>query len=103
MVYLVGALSLWAPLYMVAFLIVVGIGAGQGGELPIPFAVLAGFHMLTLLILAVLLVICIRDAYRTPRIPDDKRTFWAVVLFLGNVVSIPTYWWLYMRPPGATG
>jgi hypothetical protein len=98
---LVGVLCLWGPVYVLGFFTIVVVTATSKGGLPVPFGVLAGLHGLTILILGVLLAICVRDAYRNPDIPDDRRTFWVVVLFLGNIISLPIYWWLYLRPGGA--
>lgn len=99
-----GALTLWPPVYLVIFVTVVGLATLQGGGDPdgdgfvIPFGVLAALHLATMLLIVALLVVFIRDAYGNPRIDEGKRTFWAIVLFMGNMIAMPVYWWLYMRP-----
>jgi hypothetical protein len=59
---------------------------------------LGPLYLGTMVLTVVLLVIYIRDAYRNPALGEDRRTFWAVVLFHGNLLAMPVYWWLYMRP-----
>lgn len=100
---LLGALTLWPPLYLVLFLVVILIATVQGDGDPddagflIPFSVLMGLHIGTMLLIIALLIVYIRDAYSNPRIDDNKRTFWAIVLFMGNMIAMPIYWWVYLR------
>jgi hypothetical protein len=100
---LLGALTLWPLLYLVFFFIVVGIATIQGDGDPddagflIPFGVLMGLHIGTMLLIIALMIVYIRDAYSNPRVDDNKRTFWAIVLFMGNMIAMPIYWWVYLR------
>jgi len=43
-----------------------------------------------------LLAIYLIHLYRTSSVPDGRRAFWAVVLFMGNMVAMPIYWYLYV-------
>lgn len=56
---------------------------------------LALFAMIVLLLV---LIVCLRDAFNNPRIPDEKRTLWVIVLLLGSTLAVPVYWWVYVRP-----
>jgi len=88
---------------LVFFFIVVAAAFVQGGADPddagflIPFGVLMGLHIGTMVLIIALLIVYIRDAYSNPRLDDNKRVFWAVVLFLGNMIAMPIYWWVYLR------
>lgn len=101
---LLGALTLWPVVYVLFFVIVVVIASSQGdgdpdnSEFIIPFGVLLGLHLGTMLMVIALLIVYIRDAYSNSRINENKRAFWAVVLFMGNMIAMPIYWWLYIRP-----
>jgi len=53
-------------------------------------------HFLTMLELFALLVIYIVHLFNTHRVPQDKKALWAVVLFLGNMIAMPIYWYLYI-------
>ncbi len=101
---LVGALTLLPLVYLLFFFAVAGMATVQGDGDPdnvdylIPFGVLVALHIGTMVLIIALTIVYIRDAYRNPRIDENKRTFWAVVLFMGNMIAMPIYWWLYMRP-----
>ncbi|MCE9556131.1 MAG: hypothetical protein K8T91_22510 [Planctomycetes bacterium] len=73
---------------------------------PAIFWIIFPLHFFTMCEIAVLLVIYIRHVFKTDRVPQDKKALWAVVLFLGNMIAMPIYWYLYIwreeRPPHAT-
>jgi hypothetical protein len=46
----------------------------------------------------ILLVIYIRHVFKTDRVPQDKKSLWAVVLLLGSMIAMPIYWYLYIWP-----
>jgi len=50
-----------------------------------------------------LLVFYIVHVFRTDRVPADKKALWAVVLFLGHLLAMPVYWYLYMWPKSDEG
>ncbi len=50
-----------------------------------------------------LLVFYIVHVFRTDRVPADKKALWAVVLFLGNFLAMPVYWYLYVWPKAEVG
>ena len=37
--------------------------------------------------------------FKTEHVPVEKRALWAVVLFLGNLVAMPIFWYLYVWRP----
>lgn len=37
--------------------------------------------------------------FKTPHVPNEKRALWAVVLFLGNMIAMPVFWYLYVWRP----
>ena len=85
--WLLGAVTLWLPLYTAYFLVFV-----------LPQPLLIATLGTTLLLVAALLVIYLADAHRNRRVPDARRTPWAVALLVASVVAMPVYWWLYVRP-----
>lgn len=60
------------------------------------FQVIFVAHISTMAWTAVLLFIYIKNVFKNPNVPSDKRTLWAVVLFFGHMVSMPIYWYLYI-------
>jgi len=41
-------------------------------------------------------------AWRSEAVPPEKRALWVVVLFLGNVVALPFFWFWYVRNPNSS-
>ena len=51
-----------------------------------------------------LIAIYIYDHFHNDKVDKDKKALWAVVLFFGNIIVMPVYWYLYVwreegRPP----
>lgn len=100
----------WPLLYMIFFFCTVFVmvmsGPFVGPKPPTILMIIFPLHFLTILEMFVLLAIYIRHVYKTNRIAQDKKALWAVVLFLGNMIAMPIYWYLYIwriSPPGDKG
>jgi hypothetical protein len=105
----VGALTLWPLIYMVLFFIFIFSTIlfppepTEGGFQPI-FAMIFGLHLLTMLIIMGLTVFYMVDVFRNNRVDKDKKVLWAVVIFLGNMIAMPIYWYLYIwKEPAVAG
>jgi len=69
-----------------------------------PFAVVATVHMFTIFWIFALIAFYIVHLFRTDHVPTDKKALWAVVLFLGHMLSMPVYWYLFIwREPQHDG
>ena len=54
------------------------------------------------LLMVGLTIFYIVNVFRNDRVEKDKKALWAVVLFLGNILAMPVYWYLYIwREPQA--
>ncbi len=105
---LVGALSVWPLLYIflffgfIAFLFVGMIGDGgqpqKSSGVPIAFVVLVAAHFGTMLLLFALLVFYIVFLFKSDRVPQDKKALWAAVLFMGNALAMPVFFYVYVWP-----
>jgi len=97
-----GAATLWPFLYMVIFFgfifssILFLPGDGGPGGFPAAFAVLFALHIFTMLLIMGLSIFYIVDVFRNNRVDKDKKALWAVVIFLGNMIAMPIYWYLYI-------
>jgi len=97
-----GAATLWPFVYMViffgfifsSFLFLPGDG-GPGG-FPAAFAVLFALHIFTMLLIMGLSIFYIVDIFKSNRVDKDKKALWAIVIFLGNMIAMPIYWYLYI-------
>jgi hypothetical protein len=99
---LLGAVTLWPIVYMFIFFILIFStilfrpepGAGSG--MPPMIAWIFGLHILTMLLIMGLTIFYIVDVFRNNRVDKDKKALWAIVIFLGNMVGMPIYWYLYI-------
>jgi len=99
---LLGAATLWPFLYMIIFFVfifstILFMPGKQGPDgFPIMFAFIFALHLLTILLTMGLTVYFIVDVFRNARVDKDKKVLWAVVIFLGNMIAMPIYWYLYI-------
>ncbi len=67
------------------------------------FNMIFRLHMTVMALILILIAFYIVHLFRTDRVPADKKALWAVVLFLGNLLAMPVYWYLYMWPKANGG
>ena len=110
---LVGFLTVWPLLYMFIFFAFVLTSFswptrvnGPGGPFAM-FSIVMVAHLGTMLIIMALLVFYIVHVFKNPALTGDRRTLWAVVLFMGSIIAMPIYWFYYVwhepvlaPPPG---
>jgi hypothetical protein len=65
---------------------------------PDAFDQLFQIHMAATFLIFLLIGGCIVYLFRTNRVPQPKKALWAVVLFMGNMIAMPIFWYLYIRP-----
>lgn len=102
---IIGALSLWPLIYPFLFMSV-GLGSmlwasksrARGFAPETVFEAVALAHVGTIWLVFGLLPLYIVLLLKTNRVPNDKKPRWAVALFLGNVVAMPVFFYLYVWP-----
>ena len=110
---LLGLATLWPFVYMILFFIFVFSSIlfmpSQPGEQsgpPFFFVVFIALHLLTMLWIMALTVFYMVNVFRNDRVDKDKKVLWAVVIFMGSIIAMPIYWYLYIwrvpraNPPG---
>ena len=112
---LVGLLTLWPILYMFLFMAFVlttiiwseiGRGTQHVPGFPVGMLLLFGAHLGTMLLMSALTVFYVVYLVKTERVPQDKKALWAAVIFLGNMLAMPVFFYLYVWPdhwPQASG
>jgi hypothetical protein len=104
-----GILTLWPLVYPLLFIVffigtmLTTVSGGMrngpdGAAFPAAFAVFFIIHLLTILFMFALLGIYLYILYNSDRVPADKKTLWAVILFLGNALAMPVFFWIYVWP-----
>jgi hypothetical protein len=92
----------WPFLYFILFFCMVfgmsfsDLSGGDSSGLPLAFKIIFPLHLLTMLEMIILLVIYIVYLFKSDRVAQDKKVLWAVVLFLGNIIAMPIFWYLYI-------
>jgi len=101
---ILGVATLWPLLYMGFFFVSFFLPFfAFGPGLPASFEVLFLLHCFTILWTLVLLIIYIVNVFTNDRVEKDTKALWAVVVFMGNVIAMPVYWYLYIwRQPKGT-
>ena len=100
--------TVWPFVYMILFVFVVvglmiteALSGGRSAGPPAALLIIFPLHFLTMVEICALIVVYIIHLFKTDRVAPDKKALWAVVLFLGNMLAMPVYWYLYIwRQPG---
>jgi hypothetical protein len=79
------------------FAAVLGGLEGDGGRTW--FVLLFVAHGLCMLWIWALTAFYLVFLFKTDVVPKDQKALWAVVLFLGNVLAMPIFWYLYIWSP----
>ena len=89
------ALTLWQPLYIVAFMVMVMTGAppSEAG-----FDTLMMVHMATMVANIALLVLYVVHVFKAQSVASDKRALWGIALFLGAPIAMPIYFFAHVWP-----
>lgn len=107
---ILGLATLWPPIYIFIFvcfwfyMMVVMIHERERGMalrdkgIPPEMVVFFVLHGITMLWMFALVAIYIYNVFNNDRVAKDKKALWAVVLFLGNAIAMPIYWYLYIWP-----
>ena len=94
--------TIWPFLYMILFM---GVAISsiflQGNEPGYIWAIIIPLHILTMLWIICLTVFYMVNVFRNDRVNKDMKVLWAVVLFMGSIIAMPIYWYLYIwrEPP----
>lgn len=98
-----GIFSIWPIIYMFLFIgsifvmmATFFVGNSPSNEPPIIMMVIFPLHFFTMFEIFVLIAIYMFFLFKTDVVPQDKKALWAVVLFLGNIISMPIFWYLYV-------
>jgi hypothetical protein len=103
---LLGLVTIWPFAYLILFfitifsLVIFSRGAETSGGPPPLIALIFPLHLLTMLVIMALTVFYMVNVFRNERVVKDQKVLWAVVLFLGNVLAMPIYWYLYIWKEG---
>jgi hypothetical protein len=105
---LLGIATLWPIVYMFLFLTLIfgtfvwGVSHAQPNAAAPPrgpfflFLLIFALHLITMFWIVALIAFYIYNLFHNDRVSPDYKPLWAVVLFLGNFIAMPIYWYLYI-------
>jgi hypothetical protein len=99
---LLGVLTAWPIVYTVFFIvtlisfILTGFKEPGTDGMPPMLKVIIALHILTMLVIIGLAVFYIVFIFKTDYVEESKKTFWVVVIFIGNMIAMPIFWYLYI-------
>ena len=96
----IGFLTLIPVAYILFFFAVIMIavmsaGAPNQGS----FIFLFVMHFAVMILSWSLIGFYIYYLFKTDHVKQDQKALWAVVLFLGNMIAMPVFWYLYIWKP----
>ena len=94
----VGMLAHWPVVYICGFFGLIALPPPTLHEL---FPILFPVHGLTILLGLGLTLVYAVDALRDERLDATQRLLWVLILFMGNLLALPLYYW--MRVHGRDG
>ena len=101
---LLGIATFWPIAYMFLFFaFMFTMVLSRGGAVETMFPLIFLLHLLTMILIMALTVFYIVDIFKNNRVEKDKKALWAIVIFMGNAVAMPIYWYLYFwKEPAVT-
>ena len=72
------------------------LNESAGKRIPIPYDLLLPFAGLLLLSIAAVVAFIVH-ARSNPQLDDRTKLTWSLALVFVNLVSLPAYWWRYVR------
>ena len=99
---ILGIATLWPIVYIFLFIIAtfgmifIPTVNGESENFAIAFSIIFALHLLTMFLIFALLIVYIRNVFKNNSVPSEKKALWAVVLFLGNMIAMPIYFYLYI-------
>lgn len=91
---LLAILTAWPLAYMFIFFgfMIIAMTSHNTSIFPVIFI----FHFATILLMFGLITFYIVDVFRNNRVKQDQKALWAVVIFCGNMIAMPVYWYLFI-------
>ena len=89
--------TIWPFLYMILFMSVFVSSIFLRGDEPgLIWAIIIPLHILTMLWMIGLTIFYIVNVFRNDKVNKDMKVLWAAVLFMGSIIAMPIYWYLYI-------
>ncbi|HJW96315.1 MAG TPA: hypothetical protein VJ901_22085 [Thermoanaerobaculia bacterium] len=96
--------AVWPVIYFFLFIgfmffMFASMSTGHANQPFNGFWLIFPIHLLTMILMFVVIAMYVIHAFRTDRIPEDRRVLWVIVLLFGGLIAAPIYWYLYLWRP----
>ncbi len=96
----IGFLTALPIAYIFLFFAVIVITVSRAGAMSQgSFIFLFIMHFGVIILMWCLIGFYIYYLFKTDHVKQDQKALWAVVLFLGNMIAMPIFWYLYVWKP----
>jgi preprotein translocase subunit SecG len=85
--YIISFITFWVKMFIL-------LQNGEPNSLNHVFLIIFPIHFAIMIEIIVLLVIYIKDVFKNTYIEETKKTLWLLVLFFGNLIAMPIYWYI---------
>jgi hypothetical protein len=96
---MVGAITIWPLLYIFLFIFYMFSMASTMDMDGSNFGLIMKLHMATILHSYFLIGGYIYYIVKTNVVSKSKKTLWVVIVFIGNMMAMPIFWYLYVWKP----
>lgn len=67
-------------------------------RMPSLFLLIFPLHLFTILEVMGVMIFYIVNIFHNERVEKDKKMLWTILLFVGGLIAMPVYWYLYIWP-----
>lgn len=91
-----GAFTILPILYIWAMAAFIHFAVKDSSDVRLFFNPIAVIHLVMMAEVAVLVIFYLTHLFKTDIVPQNKKLLWAFVLLVGNLISMPLYWYFYI-------
>ncbi len=97
---IIGLLTAWPILYLLFFICALFSISGEAkvNILHNSFNTFFMLHLFTILLGWSLIGFYIWFLFKSDRVPQEKKSLWGIVLFMGNMFAFPFFFFIYVWP-----
>ena len=99
---ILGILTTWPILYMFIFMgyiffsFFLSINSSNPNDIMPDFFIIFILHFFTIFMSMGLLIYYVINIFKNDRVKSDQKALWAIILFVGNMIAMPVYFYLFI-------
>ncbi len=104
---LLGLATFWPLIYLIVFLVFFMFlfysfaissqtNSSANNNLDNIFLLIFPLHLITMIWIFALLIVYVIIIFRNERLVGDKQLLWIIIIFVGGILTMPFYWYIYV-------